>query len=201
MNEITRHSRPVQRSEATSTQDQGGAFVERLRAKFRAESPGSLPEFACLLLDVSGSMSNLIGASERRIDALAALAGNFKNVRRFVFHSTCEELGPTDHIGEPRGGTSMHAAFLHVKRAGITHVVMITDGRPDSQSLALEASKGLRIDVFYVGPDPAPSFLQDLARQTGGTYGRASLDARPALESKIRRLLTSPTSGKEPIKL
>jgi len=144
-------------------------------------------------------MWEFIGANSRKIDSLRLLAGNFKDVRRFEFGSTCRELAPKDEIGDPKGGTSMHVAFLTLKAKGITHCVMITDGLPDSMSQALSAAQGLKIDVFYVGPDPAPPWLALLARETGGQYGAASLDARPALESRVRGLLPAPT--KEPIKL
>ena len=86
----------------------------------------------------------------------------------------------------------MDVAFGTVKGAGINHVVLITDGRPDSPDRALKSAANLRIDCFYVGPDPVPDFLRDLSRITGGQYNRADLSSRKELASAVRGLLPAP---------
>lgn len=179
------------------------SFQERLRQSLGRPSQATrggqqIPSTSCLLLDLSGSMRWPIGHLPRplKIDELRILADNFKDVRRFVFSTNAEELGANESIGEPYGGTAMDVAFMAVKKVGIDHVVMITDGMPDHEGRAIEAAKGLRIDVFYVGPDPAPQFLRDLAAQTGGEYGKATLEARPALEAKVRLMLPAGGGGK-----
>lgn len=155
---------------------------ERLRSKY-----GLPPRATCLLMDTSGSMS---GAP---IVRLRDIASTFKSVRRFEFNSITQELAPKQVIGDATGSTNMAGAFSHVKTVGIAHVVLITDGQPDNQDAALASSKGLKIDIIYVGPEPAPPFLEKLANHTGGKYGEASLMSKE-IETKIMGLLPAPAS-------
>lgn len=144
---------------------------------------------SALLLDISGSMGEYLGANTRLIDKLRELAEGFTDVRRFEFETTCREISSKDRISEPIGGTALDIAFQTVKRAKIEHVVLLTDGRPDHEGRALEAARGLKIDVFYVGPDPAPEFLRKLAQDSGGQYGKASLTMVKELSAGVRALL------------
>jgi hypothetical protein len=90
-------------------------------------------------------------------------------------------------------GTNMSGAFNALRRAGITHAVLITDGMPDSPDAALLAAEGLKLDIFYVGPQPVPAFLGDLARRTGGAFGATTLRGSTdhQLTSAVRALLTA----------
>ena len=155
----------------------------------------SAPASMALLLDTSGSM---MGSP---IQKLRELAQEFVYVRRFEFNSTCRELGKWEEIGDATGSTQMGAAFKYVKNVGIDHIVLITDGDPDSETHALQESVGLKIDIYYVGPEPAPHFLAALANQTGGKYGTATLDDIKQLTETIRLGLPSPSSTKETINL
>lgn len=186
-------SNSLQRSPRATTE----SFEQRLRRKLGGGSgtgtnvdPGSA---TALLLDVSGSMRWSCGNGLLKIDELWNLVAKFPNVRRFTFSTTCKEIprGTTEPAG---GGTCLHGALYEVSRAGVTHAVLVTDGLPDSEPAALEAARktGIRLDIFYVGPDPAPGFLRDLANSTGGQYGRASFGTgAAALASSIRGLLTA----------
>jgi hypothetical protein len=173
------------------------SFQDRVREALSNTIPQAhafqgAPDTSALLLDISGSMKDPLPPNTSKIEELRKLAEKFKDVRRFQFSWDCEELKAGESVGEARGGTSMSLAFDTVKEKGIKHVVLITDGLPDSPANALQSAKGLRIDVFYVGPDPAPQFLRDLANITGGRYGKATLEARAALEGKVRALLPAP---------
>lgn len=160
------------------------AIDSRLRTALRAKGYGSgLSDKSCLLLDNSGSMS---GSPLKQLNEVAA---NFTDCRRFKFSTTCEELKPNEDIPNVEGGTAMHLAFLKVKSLGIEHVVLITDGQPDNETAALTASQGLKVDVFYIGPDPAPAFLSKLCMATGGQYGKASLEFVRELTSRVRERL------------
>lgn len=148
---------------------------------------------SCLLLDISGSMNEYLGANQTKIDELRRLAQDFKDVRRFEFSTMCDELPPTSQVSaRGHGGTNMANAFDVIKGKGVKHCIILTDGMPDNPNSALGSSKGLRIDVFYVGPDPAPDFLRQLATSSGGTYGKDTLQARKALTAKVRALLPAP---------
>lgn len=161
----------------------------------------AMPSSVALLLDISGSMNEYIGARVKKISELRKLAREFAGMRRFVFSSTCSELLSAEEVPEARGGTGMHGAFLKVKDSGVQHVVLITDGEPDSERDALRASQGLKIDVFYVGPDPAPEFLRELCQETGGQYGRESLNAPKELKAAMRAWLAIGDGSKGPINL
>lgn len=179
------------------------SFQDRLRQSLQTKLGGGVtysPDSA-LLLDTSGSMADYIGANQTKWDELKKLAQQFTDIRRFAFSSNCTELGPAEIIPYAAGGTSMGLAFDTVKIKGIKHLVMITDGCPDNPQGALQSAQGLKIDVFYVGPDPAPDFLKELARVTGGAYGKATLQARAALEAQVRKMLPAPSEGKKAIAL
>jgi hypothetical protein len=135
--------------------------------------------YTCLLLDVSGSMVDLVGEGEeasRKIDTLRLLADRF-NIRQFVFSSTCYE---SRAIPEPSGGTDLAYAFRVVKSQRIKKVVLITDGLPNSEESALNEALGLEVDIYYVGPEPRPDFLNRLASLTKGLVKSGQL-----LEGKL----------------
>lgn len=162
----------------------------RLRKTF-----GGTPDTVCLLLDISGSMAG------NRIERLRELVTKFPGVRRFVFSYDCTELPQTAVVPDVEGGTSMHTAFAQLKMCGIEHCVMITDGEPDDPKLALAASEGLVVDVIFVGEDPAPDFLAELAKKRGGKYGNVSLDDLKAITEKVTLMLGPAPSKKGPIQL
>jgi len=186
--QLTHQKRNVERAQPTP----GETLAQRLRTSLASRSYGGgrgLTPTSALLLDTSSSMSSHIGANQTKISELRKLANGFTDVRRFHFGSAVEELKPSDAVPEPAGGTNLALAFTEVKKAGVTHVVLITDGQPDDARSALYEARGLRVDVFYVGPDPQPPFLADLARVTGGSYGKATLTALKELTAAVKQRL------------
>lgn len=187
----------------TRREPAGTSLSDRIRAAVQttqtsqtgsAGSGMTGPEHA-LLLDVSGSMESWISPNVRAIDELAKVAREFQGVRKFEFASSTREMKPTDNPGDGDTvgtGTNVALALLTAKSKGVLHAIVITDGQPDDADAALRAAKGIRVDVFYIGPDPAPQFCRDLANQTGGQYGRASLKAAKALTASVRALLPAP---------
>jgi hypothetical protein len=155
------------------------------------------------VLDVSSSMGDHLGPPlTRKIDKLRELAARFPDTRKFEFSSSAREIQPGEQISDPQGGTAMHIAFNVARTGGVDHIILVTDGEPDSKELALATARGLRIDVFYVGPEgniDAQKFLQKLARSSRGvmpdgkgatgTYGKTSLSYTGELETSIRSLL------------
>lgn len=136
----------------------------------------------CLLLDVSGSMGEYVGSGSeavRKIDILRLLTDRF-TMRQFVFSSICSE-GRV--IPEPNGSTNLTTAFETVKYLRIKKVVLITDGLPDNPESALRAAQGLEVDVYYVGPEPPPAFIEQLVKQTGGQARSGQL-----LEGKLDQI-------------
>ncbi len=183
----------------TSTAD---PLATRLRSALRTKHGlgTGMASTSALLLDISGSMSEWCAPNKTKIAELRTLAAEFADVRRFTFSTSCVEMPPRAVIGDTEGGTNLAAAFLHVKTKGINHVVLITDGEPDDEAGALRASVGLRIDCFYVGHDPAPPFLHELCKASGGSYAKASMAALHQLAGNVRQRLQL-TAGKGAIEL
>jgi hypothetical protein len=162
------------------------AFSTNLRARIKAKY-SKMPQHICLLLDISGSMAG------EAIIKLRQVVDGFTNVRRIEFNDYIKELQPTEHISDADGGTNMAKAFRFCKAHGIKHIVMVTDGLPDDEGRALRDAVGLRIDVRYIGPQPPPQFLSDLAKATGGNYGTDNIDHLKELTTTLRGLLPAPS--------
>jgi hypothetical protein len=142
---------------------------------------GKINPKVCLLIDVSGSMSGDYGR-------LCDIVSKVPKVRRFAFSWGCKEIPFGKPIPTPNGTTAMDIGFNVCKLAGITHTVIITDGEPDSESRALHASKGLKVDIIYVGPEPVPEFLRRLANMRGGKFDNVDIGSLE-VEGKITALL------------
>jgi len=167
--------------------------------------PGKFPSTSCLLLDRSGSMAMRVGDKSMRssrIQELRKLAEMFPGVRKFQYDHEVSELWEGEMIADARGDNDEPLAFEYVKKHGIRHVVLLSDGGADNPRKALEAAKGLKVDVCYIGPEPMPQFLVDLANQSGGTAQKGNLTMLKELESKVReRLLIEAPPWEESIKL
>src|ERR1700734_894812 len=119
-----------------------------------------------LLLDTSGSMSSELEPGCSKIQALCGIVGAMKlyGVDVYEFNSLTRKvnIGLIDLL-RATGGTNMAFAFQVCKQDGHNKAVIITDGQPDSQSQALEASKDMQLEIIYVGPGNRPKFLDKLA--------------------------------------
>lgn len=150
-----------------------------------------------LAIDRSGSMASSADTpGERRIDALRGVVNNLRSrgmgFRMLAFDDT---FIWTDVVPEPAGGTDMGGALEFCGRINPEHVIIVSDGQPNSQEHALCAAKALRckVDVFYVGPSSdtqAKEFLESLANATGGMFGSSSF---AELENKIAGVLGAGT--------
>ena len=153
-----------------------------------------------LLIDVSGSMEDEVheeGKSYRERTTKRAILENLltklpEGITKFAFsHKVVEFTGALPFEGQ---GTRMDYAFEEMKNRGKKEIVLITDGMPDDAHSALEASKGLKINIIYIGPQPRPEFLEQLARKTSGSFTNINLvkaGATKELESKITLLLNA----------
>jgi len=151
----------------------------------------------CLLLDVSYSMNDVCDfeTGEKSIDALIEVAKSFKETRTFLFADRIKEAPVTileyhkDVVGV---STNMKQAFEFIKQRGIKHTVLVTDGEPDDEEGALQAAKGLVLDIIYVGSGQIPEFLCNLARITGGQSSLLSFQDKKRLIHAISGLLEGP---------
>jgi Mg-chelatase subunit ChlD len=164
-----------------------------------------------LLVDVSGSMRDCTLSGERKIDALRKVVTTLREthpvpVAAFgLAYDPNGAVGMVDTIPEPQGMTPMHEAFNFGKREGATHLVLVTDGLPDSKPHALDAAKrfGGVIDTFYIG-DPngeGADFCRQIAEATGGSSNVTDLGKPKQLATKIAGLLpAAPKLLEEPKK-
>lgn len=89
----------------------------------------------------------------------------------------------------------MAPTFRRVRSDGHTAAVLVTDGLPtDPEADVLRAAAGMQLEIFYVGPEPKPQFLDRLARACRGQAHQANLrrQAQPQLQQHIRGLLAGP---------
>jgi len=148
---------------------------------------------AFLLLDCSGSMAEHCEPNRPKIVALRELVDSLKAggllFTQVIFPGPNWAAEMASHIPAPSGGTPMHAALEVANIEDARHVVVISDGIPDDESATKHAAtelkkKGVKIDVFYVGPYPHPGekFLRSLATMTGGKFQATTLTTAQRIE-------------------
>lgn len=141
---------------------------------------------AFLVLDCSGSMAEHCEPNRPKIVALRELVDSLKAggllFTQVIFPGPNWGAEVMSHIPEPSGSTPMHAALEVANIEDARHVVVISDGIPDDETATKNAAKelkkkGVKIDVFYVGPYPHPGekFLRGLASMTGGKFQATTL--------------------------
>lgn len=196
------------------TEQTAPSFQERLRLalnkKVYETSDGTpFPSDVCLLLDTTGSMDiddvtlSWGKSDNRRIDKLReAIRGLESRIRRFDYNDDIIELKPTDKTREPRDGNNEELAFETLHRLGFKRVILVTDGGADRPARALKVAKatGLQFDIIYIGPQPAPEFLDDLVKQQASStldtkINFARRDGAQLLSAKIKGLLPAPKTG------
>jgi len=146
-----------------------------------------------LLVDTSSSMERSIRAGGRRIDALRRTVTALREQHPAPVVMFGARVEVINEIPEPSGMTPLAAGILFALAQGATHLVVVTDGEPDSEGAALDAARefGNPIDVFYIGDgnDQGARFAQHLARMTGGTCSLNDLSDTKQLAGKIVALL------------
>jgi len=135
-----------------------------------------------LLCDCSGSMAGHILTGERRIDKLRTIVAELRTTHPVpvaAFGPTGFRVNFVDTIPEPGGGTPLAQAIDFARMQEANHLIVVTDGFPDSAPAAFTAAAafGNPIDVFYIGDggDQGAKFCAELARRTGGKSGVTDL--------------------------
>jgi len=159
----------------------------------------SLDEFltasrrSMMLVDVSSSMNETIRSGGTKIDACRATCDALRESNPVPVAAFGGIVELVDRVPHPSGGTPLHRGIEFAQGLGADHLVVITDGEPDSESAALAAAKafGGVIDVFYIGngDDAGSRFAAELARQTGGSVNLTDLAQPKQLAGKILLLL------------
>ncbi len=141
-----------------------------------------------LLLDCSGSMGEYCEPNRPKIVALREIVESLKAsglmFTQVIFPGTNAGAEMSGTIPHPGGGTPLHAALEVANVEGAKHIVLISDGLPDHATNAQFCAeglkrKGVKIDVFYVGPYPheGEKFLHGLSTITSGQFQKTSLKA------------------------
>jgi Mg-chelatase subunit ChlD len=175
------------------------AALDKLKGSLAKGSLGSLIQSkrrSLLLVDCSSSMREPIRSGERRIDALRKVVANLRSTHPVpvaAFPGT-HGVELVDSVPEPRGMTPLHWAIEFGTRERANHLVVVTDGEPDSEPAAFEAARafGGPIDVFFIGDagtSRGAQFARQLAEATGGTFNLTDLGKPKELGAKITALL------------
>jgi hypothetical protein len=137
--------------------------------------------------DVSGSMCDIVRATgatkfDAMRDCMLRVVSRLENAAVLLFADRSErvqtweafnELAPSGGFGTMRlgGGTSLHGALRDAAKLNPEHIVVVTDGQPNSPERALAIARTMlcRIDVYYCGNGASQEvqFCRDLA-QFGG---------------------------------
>lgn len=156
----------------------------------------------CLLLDVSGSMDTYISPDEgldiRRVDQMFKVVRETPEcdgLKAFAFSTHCWPLETlpkeNDHF-QTHSSTDMATAFTTVKAGGFYSAIIVTDGEPDNEALALSAAAGMKLGIIYIGNPPVPHFLEQLAKATDGTFALADMRSDDQLKIALIHALPAP---------
>lgn len=158
-----------------------------------------------LLVDVSGSMAEGIRTGGRKIDALRTVVTTLREthpvpVAAFGIGGRYgAAVALVDSIPDPSGSTPLAEAIDFGAAEGATHLVVVTDGIPNSESAAFASAEvfGGPVDVFYIGDgnDSGARFSERLAMLTGGSVNLTDLGTPKALAGSIRLLLGDGTAA------
>jgi hypothetical protein len=103
-----------------------------------------------------------------------------------------------NELPTPASSTPLGRAIGFCASLGAHHIVLISDGEPNSRDEAFDtaAKWGGQIDTFFVGrkTDDGADFLKELARRTGGKSNVSDLGTgQKALAGKVTLALTAGT--------
>ena len=153
------------------TQNNNKLSIRRTKViKYNKETQLEIDARPILLLDVSGSMAQIVN-EKRKIDILRETVINFIGVRMFVFSTYTTE---TKYIPEPQESTDLTNAFRYLKSYinKDTNLVLVSDGEPNDSESALNEAKslGIPVNVVYIGNlgSSGEDFMKRLARLTNG---------------------------------
>ena len=166
--------------------------------------PKSQNSSTCLLLDVSGSMGEYIrteeGLEPRRIDQMFKVVretSECDGLKAFAFSANCwplEVIPSENDYFATRSSTNLTLAFATVKAAGFFSAILVTDGEPDNAATAIQEAAGMKLGIIYIGNPPVPSFLEQLAKATDGTFALADMRSDDQLKIALIHALPPPAA-------
>jgi hypothetical protein len=181
---------------------------QSLQASSLTDLVQEMSDFPMLLIDVSGSMSNLMNNGKTRIMGLreavtTIIAENGQPTMIAFGGQETDEPRFVDHVPGEGGGTPLHRAIPLAKSYGATRLVVISDGEPDLREESMIAARafGGSIDVYYVGNpgDSGSFFLDQLAQATGGKRFNGDLTNAKQLAAGVAGLLMGSTEPEQTV--
>jgi Mg-chelatase subunit ChlD len=147
-----------------------------------------------LLVDCSSSMSAYIRTGGTRIAALRKVVDDLREQSPVpVAEFSGRGVRVVDSVPAPQGGTPLADAIEFGTREGANHLVVVTDGCPNSEEAAFDAARRFAnvIDVFYIGDgnDRGARFAEELAKLTGGVAHLNDLSDTKKLSAQVAGLL------------
>lgn len=167
--------------------------LEQTRDEILQKRLAGASDAVVIVCDVSTSMDEHAGAL-RKIDilrdALKSVVLQYPGARILAFSSAPQ--WSSANLPEPSGGTALHLALRLAATLRPAGTVVLSDGEPDNDDMALEAAEQMtgKIDVIYCGPDSnkkARNFMYRLARRGGGTAVQVNLAQPQQLVGALRR--------------
>lgn len=158
-----------------------------------------------VIADLSSSMSCSAFDGKTRHECLQEAMTPFKGrVQVLAFNSSVWEVD-ADALPHPSGSTNLSEALEVARSLEPVHVLVISDGAPNSRDAALKAAEKLAeictIDAMYIGPEGDTGcieFMRTLAEEIGrGRFidFRVDKESPLLLEQKIDSLLALPAPG------
>lgn len=157
-----------------------------------------------VIADLSGSMAERAFEGKSRYQCLQEALKPFKGrVQVLAFNSRVWEVD-ADALPTPDMYTAMHKALDTAIQLEPIHVLLISDGIPDSKPSAIDSATQLAnnciIDTMYIGPQDetaAIETMKEIAHIGRGRFFNFQIDQQsPALlEAKIDQLLALPSPG------
>lgn len=153
-----------------------------------------------VLADISSSMNESAQDGMSRYKCLCKAMEPFVGRANVIaFNNDVYEV-PADKIPPPYGYTAMHLALYRAVQLDPLHVLVISDGHPDSRDQAKTAATLLAekciIDALYIGPanECNEEFMRELARIGRGRFSKFDLTKQTAkmLEDKVSSMLSLP---------
>ena len=170
------------------------SFNQNMTLSERLKRRKAITENA-LLLDCSGSMSEMCDEKTTKIEALMSIVKNLNCKHIYAFSSYARKLASNKENLIAAGSTNLSPALNLLKADNQKSAIIITDGDVSDKSLTLEfidANPEVKLQIIYIGPvDTRHDFLDILAEKTNGFVAVEDL-ASNLLEEKIRLLLKSP---------
>ncbi len=154
-----------------------------------------------IVADLSSSMNRQARDGKSRYEYLCMAIKDFTGRASVLAFNTSVFEVECDELPHPRGSTKLHLALHRAVELTPLHVLVISDGVPDSDEWALGETALLAeqcvVDALYVGPshdEYAIKFMRELARVGRGRYAEFNMAEHTPkmLEQKVGAMLSLP---------